>query len=179
MLLVGLDNAGKTTCLEKLKALNDMKSMPADRVVPTIGLNIAKIAKSDAEYIFWDLGGQEKLRKIWNKYYEDTDGLVYVIDGSDESRFDEVKSTLNNIMDDPSLQNLPHLILLNKSDKEEYKGVEHISDKLKLYSLKCDEYVILPVSALKDTGLMAAMNWIMETIKSKTVHKYKKIDDKV
>uniref|UniRef100_A0A7S3NER2 Uncharacterized protein n=1 Tax=Euplotes harpa TaxID=151035 RepID=A0A7S3NER2_9SPIT len=156
-----------------------MKSLPPERIVPTIGLNIAKITQSDSEFVFWDLGGQEKLRKIWNKYYEETDGIVYIIDGADESRFDEVRATLEKIMEEPTLQNLPHLILLNKSDLEEFKGAESITEKLKLYSLKCDDYVILPVSALKETGLAAAVNWIMESIKSKSTTKYKKLEDKV
>ena len=94
MLIVGLDNAGKTTLLEKLKALHEQKSIATDRIVPTVGLNIAKICKHDAEYVFWDLGGQQQLRKIWNKYYEETDGVVFVIDGADEERFEEAKQTL-------------------------------------------------------------------------------------
>ena len=86
---------------------------------------------------------------------------------------------LNNIMDEPQLQNLPHLILLNKSDLPEFKGVEYIANKLKLYSLKLDEYVMLPISALNEKGVASAMNWIMETIKSSKVHPNKKLDDKV
>ena len=86
---------------------------------------------------------------------------------------------LNNIMDEPQLQNLTHLILLNKSDLPEFKGVEYIANKLKLYSLKLDEYVMLPISALNEKGVASAMNWIMETIKSSKVHPNKKLDDKV
>ena len=69
--------------------------------------------------------------------------------------------------------------MLNKSDKEEFKGVEYIADKMKLYSLKLDEYVMLAVSAISESGITSAMNWIMETIKVKQTHKFKKLEDKV
>ena len=157
-----------------------MRSIKAERIVPTIGLNIAKISRPEGEYIFWDLGGQESLRKIWNKYFEEADAIVYVIDGADEDRFEEAKTTLKNLMEEPMLEDLPHLILLNKSDLEGFKGVEYISDKMKLYSLRCDEYIMLPISALKEKGITSSMNWIMETIKSKNMQKgSKKLEENV
>ena len=68
--------------------------MDLGKITPTIGLNIAKLNKSNGEFIFWDVGGQEVLRKIWEKYYSEANGLVFVIDGADEMRYTEVKETL-------------------------------------------------------------------------------------
>jgi ADP-ribosylation factor related protein 1 len=67
--------------------MDNQKSMSLQKIPPTIGLNIAKIDKSNAEYTFWDVGGQAVLRKIWNKYFTECNGIVFLIDGSDEIRF--------------------------------------------------------------------------------------------
>jgi ADP-ribosylation factor related protein 1 len=75
--------------------MDGQKSMKLERITPTIGLNIAKLDKDrKGEYVFWDVGGQEVLRKIWEKYFNEANGLIYVIDGADDMRFNEVKETL-------------------------------------------------------------------------------------
>ena len=110
--------------------------MKLEKITPTIGLNIAKLARPNGEFIFWDVGGQDVLRKIWEKYFNEANGLVFVIDGSDEMRFNEVKETLRkvfqsdnkDVLEDDSdstkigidssstFDSLPVLFLLNKND---------------------------------------------------------------
>ena len=112
--------------------------MNLQKIPPTVGLNIAKLEKSQGEYTFWDVGGQAVLRKIWNKYFSECHGLVFVIDGSDEIRFQEVKETLDEVFEEGSdIQQLPVLFMLNKSDKSEFRGVDFISDRFKLGDIKC------------------------------------------
>ena len=65
-------------------------------------MNIAKLDKAQGEYTFWDVGGQAVLRKIWNKYFSECHGIVFVIDGSDEIRFKEVKETLDDMFEEDS-----------------------------------------------------------------------------
>ena len=94
ILIFGLDNSGKTTILEQVKKMHGQKHMSLKKITPTIGLNIAKIEKNNAEYLLWDVGGQTVLRKIWDKYFSEANGLIFVIDGSNDIRFQEVKETL-------------------------------------------------------------------------------------
>ena len=61
--------------------------MSLDKIVPTVGLNIAKIEWKEGEFMFWDLGGQAGLWKLWAKYYEETNGVIFIVDGSDQARF--------------------------------------------------------------------------------------------
>ena len=91
------------------------------------------------------------LRKIWNKYFSECHGIVFVIDGSDEIRFKEVKETLDDIFEEDSdIEQLPVMFLLNKMDKGEFRGVDFISDRLQLQDVRCSgESVILPISAVE------------------------------
>ena len=73
-----------------MKASDGQKSFKLDKISPTVGLNIAKIERRRREYIFWDVGGQRVLRKIWDKYFTEADCVVFVIDGTDQLRFSEV-----------------------------------------------------------------------------------------
>ncbi len=68
--------------------------MSQERIPPTVGLNLARVEKRRAKFIFWDVGGQLVLRKIWEKYYNQCNGLVFVIDGANEARLEEAASTL-------------------------------------------------------------------------------------
>ncbi|CAK4200616.1 unnamed protein product [Aphanomyces euteiches] len=95
LLIIGLDYAGKTTLLEQLKTMFGKKAgIPLDKIPPTVGLNIAKVDIARTNVIFWDLGGQERLRAIWSKYYSESHGIVFVIDSADEERFEEAKTAL-------------------------------------------------------------------------------------
>ena len=71
--------------------------MKLEKIPPTIGLNIAKINKSYGEFLFWDVGGQKSLRKIWQKYFAECDGVCFIVDGSDESRFEEVRGVIDEL----------------------------------------------------------------------------------
>nr|CAB3495709.1 unnamed protein product [Digitaria exilis]CAB3500602.1 unnamed protein product [Digitaria exilis] len=95
VLILGVDKAGKTTLLEKLKSIYlKGEGLPPDRVVPTVGLNIGRIEDANAKLVFWDLGGQVGLRTIWEKYYEEAHAIIYVIDAATASSFEDAKSAL-------------------------------------------------------------------------------------
>ncbi|XP_059591121.1 uncharacterized protein LOC100854726 [Vitis vinifera] len=83
------------TLLEKLKALySNLEGLPPDRIIPTVGLNIDRVELSNTKLVFWDLGGQSGLHSIWEKYYEEAHAVVYVIDASCPSCFEDSKSAL-------------------------------------------------------------------------------------
>lgn len=64
----------------------------------------------------WDIGGQQAIRPYWKNYYENTDGLVYVVDSSDETRLKECTETLQSLLSEENLQNVPLLVFANKQD---------------------------------------------------------------
>ena len=80
ILMLGLDAAGKTTILFKLK-LGEVVSS-----VPTIGFNVETVEFKNCKFNVWDVGGQDKIRGMWRHYYQNTEGLIYVVDSSDRAR---------------------------------------------------------------------------------------------
>merc|ERR1711881_253779 len=88
-LMVGLDAAGKTTILYKLK-LGEVVN-----TIPTIGFNVETVQYKNISFNVWDVGGQSKIRKLWNHYLKETDGLIYVLDSSDRERMSEAAEELH------------------------------------------------------------------------------------
>lgn len=64
----------------------------------------------------WDIGGQKAIRPYWKNYFENTDGLVYVVDSSDEVRLKECSDELQSLLVEENLKNVPMLVFANKQD---------------------------------------------------------------
>jgi ADP-ribosylation factor related protein 1 len=97
ILILGLDNAGKSTLLEMIKSLYSATLFQPNNIRPTIGQNIGRVTVGDTNKLvlaFWDLGGQEGLRKIWEEYYRESDALIFVVDATDKGRIEECKDAL-------------------------------------------------------------------------------------
>merc|ERR1712159_783111 len=77
ILMVGLDAAGKTTILYKLK-LGEVGT-----TIPTIGFNVEAVTYKNITFTVWDVGGQDKIRPLWRHYYEDAHGVIFVVDSND------------------------------------------------------------------------------------------------
>lgn len=104
ILVVGLDKAGKTTLLERLKTLyTDFPGLDPAQIVPTVGLNIGRIEAAATPMVFWDLGGQAGLRSIWDKYYAESHAVIFVVDAADVRRIEEAKQVLDRMLGEPTL----------------------------------------------------------------------------
>lgn len=122
LLLLGLDNAGKTTLLYKLK----YGTMSVH--LPTTMLNEEQIKVGKCTFRTLDIGGHETLRNAWNQYYVDVGGVIFIIDAADTKRFKEAKITLEKVMMDDNLKGVPIAILANKIDlRKAVSGREFIN----------------------------------------------------
>uniref|UniRef100_A0A8C1KL68 ADP-ribosylation factor-related protein 1 n=1 Tax=Cyprinus carpio TaxID=7962 RepID=A0A8C1KL68_CYPCA len=128
VLILGLDNAGKTTFLEqtKTKFSRNYKGMNLSKITTTVGLNIGTIDVGKARLMFWDLGGQEELQSLWDKYYAESHGVIYVIDSTDEERLSESKNAFEKMISSEVLEGVPLLVLANKQDVENCLSVPDI-----------------------------------------------------
>ena len=95
VLLLGLDNAGKTTILFQLRD-NEFKE-----TVPTVGLNIEHITYKTYSLTMWNVGGQAT--KLWKHYFDHINAIVFVVDATDEEKLLFAKDELNKIKNDESL----------------------------------------------------------------------------
>ncbi|KAM0672575.1 ADP-ribosylation factor-like GTPase [Ordospora colligata] len=105
ILVLGLDNAGKTSVLHCLFG------KPVVDVMPTFGYQIHSGVYRGYELILLDIGGQSVFLEYWSSYYEDVDGVVFVFDSTDCRSFAEHVSQIKS-----SLVNKPMLLLANKCD---------------------------------------------------------------
>ncbi|CAJ0835553.1 13915_t:CDS:2, partial [Entrophospora sp. SA101] len=139
VIILGLDNAGKTTLLERVKSLFlGVTGLSPDKIAPTVGLNIGKIDINRSRLIFWDLGGQEELHNIWEKYYSECHGIIFVVDSIDKKRIER-------------LEGVPVLMLANKQDIPNALKVEEIKEIFNKIALKLGarDSRVLPISALE------------------------------
>ncbi|CAN1180585.1 ADP-ribosylation factor-related protein 1 [Linum perenne] len=165
VLILGIDKAGKTTLLEKLKTVySNSEGLPPDRIVPTVGLNIGRLEVSNSKLVFWDLGGQIGLRSIWEKYYEEAHAVIFVVDAACPSRFEDSKSALEKVLRHDDLQGAPVLILANKQDLPDAVTTDELGRYLD--PKKLDERVSMyeAVSAYDGLGIKGSLEWLVESM---------------
>ncbi|TYJ22819.1 hypothetical protein E1A91_A08G150300v1 [Gossypium mustelinum] len=110
ILMVGLDSSGKTTIVLKINGED------TSVISPTLGFNIKTITYQKYTLNIWDVSGQRTIRSYWRNYFEQTDGLVWVVDSSDLRRLDDCKMELDNLLKEERLSGASLLILANKQD---------------------------------------------------------------
>ena len=167
ILVLGLDNAGKTTFLERTKSMysaNKSASVPLDRITPTIGLNMGRLQAHGCDVTLWDLGGQQSFRSIWDKYFDDADILIYVVDAADETRFTEAAKTLTTVLE--HTEKLPVLVVANKSDMPLSHDVDSLRTLFHMEEVTSRRTAnLLAASALTSAGVADALQWVIETVK--------------
>ncbi|CAL5433653.1 unnamed protein product [Camellia sinensis] len=130
ILMVGLDAAGKTTILYKLK-LGEIVT-----TIPTIGFNVETVEYKNISFTVWDVGGQDKIRPLWRHYFQNTQGLIFVVDSNDRDRVVEARDELHRMLNEDELRDAVLLVFANKQDLPNAMNAAEITDKLGLHSLR-------------------------------------------
>ncbi|CAG0915428.1 unnamed protein product [Notodromas monacha] len=97
LLMLGLDNAGKTTIVKKFCGED------TSEISPTFGFNIKTLEYKGFRLNIWDVGGQKSLRSYWRNYFETTDGLIWVVDTADIRRLGDCKAELHQLLEEERL----------------------------------------------------------------------------
>lgn len=162
ILMLGLDNAGKTTIVTSVLGL------PISNVSPTMGFEIKTVNHMGYNLNIWDIGGQTTLRGFWGNYFDKTDLVLWVIDCLSMERLDESFTELRQkVIEQDRLVGLKLGILINKVDLYEGdvdKLVEQIIATLKINDddLDRDAWEIFPVSGKSGFGISKLLDWIVE-----------------
>mmetsp|Transcript_47650 Transcript_47650/g.55711 ORF Transcript_47650/g.55711 Transcript_47650/m.55711 type:complete len:189 (+) Transcript_47650:59-625(+) len=158
ILVLGLDNSGKTTILKRLS------DEEISHVMPTQGFNVKSLMQNDFKLNVWDIGGQKSIRPYWRNYFDQTDALIYVIDSADSKRMEETGVELDQLLSEEKLENVPLLVFANKQDLISASSAEEISDGLNLPSIRNRSWTIQPCSAKNGEGLQEGMEWVVENV---------------
>ena len=155
---VGLDAAGKTTILYKLK-LGEIVT-----TIPTIGFNVETVEYKNISFTVWDVGGQDKIRPLWRHYYQNTQGLIFVVDSNDKDRVGEAHDELHRMLSEDELREAIVLVFANKQDLPNAMSVAEVTDKLGLHSLRNRKWYIQATCATSGEGLFEGLDWLSANI---------------
>ena len=160
--MVGLDAAGKTTILYKLK-LGEVVT-----TIPTIGFNVETVEYKNISFTVWDVGGQDKIRPLWRHYFQNTQGLIFVIDSNDRERVNEAADELYKMLEEDDLRDAVLLIFANKQDLPNAMTAAEITDKLRLHSLHARPWYIQQTCAPQGQGLYEGLDWLSNELSKRT-----------
>ena len=186
ILMVGLDAAGKTTILYKLK-LGEIVN-----TIPTIGFNVETVDYKNLSFTVWDVGGQDKvrllarvlhhrghrtssvphsaragrvqIRPLWKHYYSNTSGVIFVVDSNDRDRVGEARDELHRMLNADELRDSVLLVFANKQDLPNAMNAAEITDKLGLQSLRQRDWFIQSACATTGDGLYEGLDWLAKAI---------------
>ncbi|KAI8896187.1 ADP-ribosylation factor family-domain-containing protein [Globomyces pollinis-pini] len=160
ILVLGLDNAGKTTILNRLSG-DEIQN-----IKPTQGFNVKSVESDGFKLNLWDIGGQETIRPYWRNYFEGSDILIYVIDSSDKRRLAETGEQLSQLLAESKLGKVPLLVYANKQDLVTALPGDEIAVGLNLNSIRDRAWQIQACSAKDGDGIAEGMEWAMSIIKT-------------
>ncbi|CAO1628416.1 unnamed protein product [Jaminaea pallidilutea] len=162
ILMVGLDAAGKTTILYKLK-LGEIVT-----TIPTIGFNVETVEYKNISFTVWDVGGQDKIRPLWRHYFQNTQGIIFVVDSNDRERVSEAREELQRMLNEDELRDALLLVFANKQDLPNAMNAAEITDKLGLHSLRQRQWFIQATCATSGDGLYEGLEWLSTNLKGRS-----------
>jgi ADP-ribosylation factor protein 1 len=161
ILMVGLDAAGKTTILYKLK-LGEIVT-----TIPTIGFNVETVEYKNISFTVWDVGGQDKIRPLWRHYFQNTQGLIFVVDSNDRERIVEAREELNRMLNEDELREAVVLVFANKQDLPNAMNASEMTEKLGLHGLRNRTWYIQSTCATSGDGLYEGLDWLSNVLKNR------------
>ncbi|KAG8346770.1 putative ADP ribosylation factor family Signal recognition particle [Trypanosoma vivax] len=163
VLVLGLDNAGKTSILYRLQLGN------VTSTVPTVGFNLETLHYKNISFEVWDLGGQANIRPFWRCYFTDTDAIIYVVDSTDKDRMGVAKHELYSLLEEDELRNSLLLIFANKQDMMGAADEADMAQHLGLVTLLDRTWTIVKSSAKTGEGLIEGMDWLCDKLRERGV----------
>ena len=154
ILMLGLDAAGKTTVLYKLK-LNECV-----QTIPTIGFNVENLKYKNLDLTVWDVGGQDKIRTLWRHYFAGTDALLFIVDCADRARVALARDELHRLLNEDELRDAALVVYANKQDLPGAMSAAELSGKLELQSLRHRQWWVQACCATTGEGLYEGLDWL-------------------
>ncbi|TYZ62670.1 hypothetical protein PybrP1_002849 [[Pythium] brassicae (nom. inval.)] len=160
ILVVGLDNSGKTTLVNHLKP----KKSQAREVVPTIGFQVEEFTKANLNFTVFDMSGQSRYRNLWENYYSDVQAIIYVLDSTDSIRMCVAKDELEQLVEHKELsgKKIPILFFANKMDLSSALTPVECMEHLELDKLTGKSWHMTASNAITGRGVEEGIAWLAE-----------------
>ena len=164
VLIAGLDSAGKTTVLLKLKRGEKSLSLPVT-TIPTMDFNVETWDYKGRKFSVWDVGGQDAIRPLWRHHLMGSQALVYVVDSNDRERVRKAAAELHKIMLDHAMRDACLLVFANKCDLPHALSADEVKELLMLDELRARAYHVQPSCASSGEGLWQGLGWLAANVK--------------
>ena len=158
ILFLGLDGAGKTSLLYRLKEGKKIQT------IPTIGFNYELLSYKGLNFTVWDVGGQDKIRVLWKHYYLNTDWIVFIIDSNEPDRIEDADEELRKMLAEEELAKCPVLIMANKQDIEGCLKPGDVEEKMGMKRYEGRTYHVEGTSVKTGMGIEESLNWLTSVV---------------
>ena len=128
------------------------------------GFNVETVEYKNISFTVWDVGGQDKIRPLWRHYFQNTQGLIFVVDSNDRDRISEARDELHRMLNEDELRDAVLLVFANKQDLPNAMTAAEITDKLGLHSLRQRHWFIQSTCATSGEGLYEGLDWLSTNI---------------
>ena len=160
--IFGLDHAGKTALVSAMGGRFDAKT------TPTVGYSPEQFETDEFQLVVFDLGGAKNFRGVWPYYYHDCHAFIFVIDSSDESRFEEAASAFGELASHPYVKGKPVIVFANKKDKAGAKSASHIAENvLKINDLQAETTIVAScaIDEQDSPSIESGVEWVLSTVR--------------
>ena len=129
-------------------------------VVPTVGFSVEEFSKNGLAFTVFDMSGQGRYRNLWEHYYKDVGGIIFVIDSTDKIRMCVAKDELETMLQHSDVGDVPLLFFANKMDRPQAHSAVDCVQMLELDKITAQAWHIAPSNALTGEGLEEGISWL-------------------
>uniref|UniRef100_A0A6I8NF86 ADP ribosylation factor 1 n=1 Tax=Ornithorhynchus anatinus TaxID=9258 RepID=A0A6I8NF86_ORNAN len=162
----GSGPAGRRRTVLCLEVCGSKLAHPAGVGHSIEGFNVETVEYKNISFTVWDVGGQDKIRPLWRHYFQNTQGLIFVVDSNDRERVNEAREELTRMLAEDELRDAVLLVFVNKQDLPNAMNAAEITDKLGLHSLRHRTWYIQATCATSGDGLYEGLDWLANQLKN-------------
>uniref|UniRef100_A0AAY5EIU5 ADP-ribosylation factor 4 n=1 Tax=Electrophorus electricus TaxID=8005 RepID=A0AAY5EIU5_ELEEL len=129
-----------------------------------MSFNVETVEYKNICFTVWDVGGQDKIRPLWRHYFQNTQGLIFVVDSNDRERAQEAAEELQKMLQEDELRDAVLLVFANKQDLPNAMPISEMTDKLGLQALRSRTWYVQATCATQGTGLYEGLDWLSEQL---------------
>nr|XP_053643686.1 ADP-ribosylation factor 4-like [Cherax quadricarinatus] len=129
--------------------------------------NVETVEYKNISFTVWDVGGQDKIRPLWRHYFQNTQGLIFVVDSNDKERINEASDELAKMLHEDELREAVLLVFANKQDLPNAMTAAELTDRLGLNQLRNRRWYIQATCAVQGQGLYEGLDWLSNELSKK------------